>query len=135
MRIPPARASLRPPRRRWTARRSSRCPATAGRDKTPFARGSRRRLGAPKRQPRHRARRCSTATGLELGNGIDLRVSETREALEDGERLLACRGDGLAAWLGAVHAALLGGIGTLVVVGLWMFLVPTLHRRQRLQED
>jgi len=99
------------------------------------SRGSRRRLGAPKRQPRHRARRCSTATGLELGNGIDLRVSETREALEDGERLLACRGDGLAAWLGAVHAALLGGIGTLVVVGLWMFLFPTLHRRQRLQED
>jgi hypothetical protein len=39
----------------------------------------------------------------------------------------------LAAWLGAMPAALLGGIGTLLVVGLWMFLFPTLRRRQRLQ--
>jgi MFS family permease len=37
-----------------------------------------------------------------------------------------------AAWLGAVGATVLGGIGTLVVVGLWMALFPTLRRRQRL---
>jgi predicted MFS family arabinose efflux permease len=39
----------------------------------------------------------------------------------------------LAAWVGAMHAAVLGGIGTLLVVGLWMMIFPTLRRRQRLQ--
>jgi MFS family permease len=38
-----------------------------------------------------------------------------------------------AAWLGAVQATLLGGIGTLLVVGLWMMMFPTLRRRQGLQ--
>jgi hypothetical protein len=37
-----------------------------------------------------------------------------------------------AAWLGAMRAALLGGVGTLLVVGLWMLMFPTLRRRQRL---
>ncbi|HET7266500.1 MAG TPA: MFS transporter [Oleiagrimonas sp.] len=38
----------------------------------------------------------------------------------------------LAAWLGAVGATLVGGIGTLVVVGVWMVLFPTIRRRQSL---
>jgi MFS family permease len=38
----------------------------------------------------------------------------------------------LASWLGAVPAALLGGLGTLVVVGAWMAIFPTLRRRQTL---
>jgi MFS family permease len=38
----------------------------------------------------------------------------------------------LASWVGAVHAAVLGGIGTLIVVGVWMLMFPTLRRRQRL---
>jgi predicted MFS family arabinose efflux permease len=38
----------------------------------------------------------------------------------------------LAAWMGAINATLVGGIGTLVVVGLWMWMFPTLRRRQRL---
>jgi MFS family permease len=38
----------------------------------------------------------------------------------------------LASWVGAVHAAVIGGIGTLAVVGLWMLMFPTLRRRQRL---
>lgn len=41
----------------------------------------------------------------------------------------------LAAWLGAVNATLLGGIGTLVVVGLWMTMFPTLRRRQKLHVE
>lgn len=41
----------------------------------------------------------------------------------------------LAAWLGAMQATLVGGIGTLVVVGLWMLMFPTLRRRQRLQGE
>lgn len=40
----------------------------------------------------------------------------------------------LAAWLGAVPAAAIGGIGTLVVVALWMKWFPGLRRRQRLDE-
>ena len=39
----------------------------------------------------------------------------------------------LAVWLGAVNATVFGGIGTLVVVGLWMAMFPGLRRRQRLQ--
>lgn len=38
----------------------------------------------------------------------------------------------LAAWLGAVNATVLGGVGTLLVVGLWMAMFPGLRRRQQL---
>jgi MFS family permease len=41
----------------------------------------------------------------------------------------------LAAWLGAVNATVLGGLGTLVVVGLWMAMFPTLRRRQKLHVE
>ena len=41
----------------------------------------------------------------------------------------------LAAWIGAINATLVGGIGTLVVVGLWMWMFPTLRRRQRLHAE
>lgn len=41
----------------------------------------------------------------------------------------------LAALMGAVPAAVLGGVGTLVVVGLWMTLFPHLRRRQKLESD
>ncbi|HEX5419172.1 MAG TPA: MFS transporter [Gammaproteobacteria bacterium] len=41
----------------------------------------------------------------------------------------------LAAWLGAVGATLIGGVGTLVVVGLWMLMFPALRRRERLQPE
>ena len=38
----------------------------------------------------------------------------------------------LAAAIGAVPAVLVGGLGTIVVVALWMRLFPTLRRRERL---
>ncbi|HEY0178708.1 MAG TPA: MFS transporter [Dokdonella sp.] len=38
----------------------------------------------------------------------------------------------LAAWLGAVGATIVGGLGTLVVVAIWIVLFPTLRRRERL---
>jgi MFS family permease len=41
----------------------------------------------------------------------------------------------LAAALGAVNATILGGIGTLVVVGLWMWWFPSLRHRQGLVSD
>src|SRR5690348_11200199 len=41
----------------------------------------------------------------------------------------------LAAWLGAVGSAVVGGIGTLAVVGLWMAMFPSLRRRQQLHME
>ena len=41
----------------------------------------------------------------------------------------------LAAALGAINAALIGGIGTLVVVGLWMWWFPSLRQRQGLVSE
>ncbi|WP_288477432.1 MFS transporter [uncultured Pantoea sp.] len=41
----------------------------------------------------------------------------------------------LAAWMGAAPAAALGGIGTLIVVALWMRLFPHLRRRQKLENE
>jgi uncharacterized protein (DUF2062 family) len=41
----------------------------------------------------------------------------------------------LAAWLGAVGATVIGGVGTLVVVGLWMAMFPSLRRRQQLHVE
>jgi MFS family permease len=38
-----------------------------------------------------------------------------------------------AAWWGAVPATVIGGVGTLIVVGLWMWWFPALRERQRLE--
>ncbi len=40
----------------------------------------------------------------------------------------------MAAWLGAVPAALVGGVGTLLIVALWTRLFPALRRVNRLSE-
>ena len=40
-----------------------------------------------------------------------------------------------AAWFGVVPAAVLGGVGTLLVVGLWRYLFPQLASRDQLQPD
>jgi hypothetical protein len=37
-----------------------------------------------------------------------------------------------AAWLGTVPAAVIGGVGTLVVVFLWALLFPTLRKADRM---
>jgi MFS family permease len=44
------------------------------------------------------------------------------------------RAGAAAAWLGAVPTVLIGGIGTLVIVALWMWLFPPLARVNRLEE-
>ena len=60
-------------------------------------------------------------------NGVNAIFINTSNQLGEFESGL------LAAWIGAVPAVLVGGVGTVVVVGLWMALFPTLRRRQRLQ--
>ncbi|HXE98148.1 MAG TPA: MFS transporter [Dongiaceae bacterium] len=40
-----------------------------------------------------------------------------------------------AAWFGAVPAALIGGVGTLAVVALWIYLFPQLVQRERLHNS
>ena len=57
-------------------------------------------------------------------NGIFINTSNQLGEFESGM---------LAAWIGAVPAVALGGIGTLLVVGLWIRMFPTLRRRQTLQ--
>jgi MFS family permease len=44
------------------------------------------------------------------------------------------RAGAVAAWLGAVPTALIGGIGTLIIVTLWMWLFPPLVRIDRLED-
>ena len=41
----------------------------------------------------------------------------------------------LAAWIGAIGATVIGGVGTLVVVALWMGMFPSLRRRQKLHVE
>jgi MFS family permease len=44
------------------------------------------------------------------------------------------RAGAAAAWLGAVSTVLIGGIGTLVIVALWLWLFPPLARVNRLED-
>ncbi|NBD22327.1 MFS transporter [Paenibacillus glycinis] len=41
----------------------------------------------------------------------------------------------MAGWLGAVPAAFIGGVGTIVVAGLWMLMFPSLRRLRSLEEE
>jgi hypothetical protein len=42
------------------------------------------------------------------------------------------RAGAVAAWLGPVGSVIVGALGTLLVVGLWMRIFPSLVRRDRL---
>jgi hypothetical protein len=44
------------------------------------------------------------------------------------------RAGAAAAWFGAVPTVLFGGIGTLIIVALWMWLFPPLTRIDRLED-
>ena len=60
-------------------------------------------------------------------NGVNAIFINTSNQLGEFESGL------LAAWIGAVPAVLVGGVGTIVVVGLWMAMFPTLRRRDHLR--
>ena len=78
------------------------------------------------------AAKVGTGIVAELGA---MRISDEIDALEVmgiNSVTFLCATRMLAAWLGAVGATVIGGVGTLLVVGIWVAMFPTLRRRQRL---
>ncbi len=59
-------------------------------------------------------------------NGLFIGASNQLGEFESG---------GTAHWFGTVPAVVMGGVGTLVVTGVWIKLFPTLANRDRLHED
>ncbi len=76
-------------------------------------------------------------TLVQLGTPDDMRGRVTAvNALFIGasNQLGEFRAGAAAAWLGAVPTVLIGGVGTLVIVALWMWLFPPLVRVDRLED-
>lgn len=75
----------------------------------------------------------NTLVQLETPEGMRGRVSAVNSLFIGASNQLGEFESGVtAAWFGAVRAVLLGGIGTLAVVGLWTRLFPELGKRDRL---
>lgn len=75
----------------------------------------------------------NTLVQLETPEGMRGRVSAVNSLFIGASNQLGEFESGLtAAWFGAVRAVLLGGVGTLVVVGLWAKWFPALAKRDRL---
>jgi hypothetical protein len=73
---------------------------------------------------------------LETPDAMRGRVSAVNSVFIGASNQLGEFESGLAAaWLGAVGSVVLGGIGTLAVVGAWIKLFPDLARRERLAAD
>ena len=75
----------------------------------------------------------STLVQLETPDAMRGRVSAVNGLFIGASNQLGEFESGLtAAWFGTVPAVVLGGLGTLLVTGLWVRLFPTLARRDRL---
>ena len=78
----------------------------------------------------------SSLVQLETPDEMRGRVSAVNSVFIGASNQLGEFESGLtAAWFGVVPAAVLGGVGTLLVVGLWRHLFPQLASRDRLQPD
>jgi len=74
-----------------------------------------------------------TLVQLETPDEMRGRVSAVNATfISTSNQLGEFRAGAMAAWLGTVNSAMLGGLGTLIVVALWMRLFPALARRDRL---
>ena len=74
-----------------------------------------------------------TLVQLETPDEMRGRVSAVNATfISTSNQLGEFRAGAMAAWLGAVNSAMLGGLGTLLVVLLWMRLFPALALRDRL---
>jgi MFS family permease len=75
----------------------------------------------------------STLVQLETPDAMRGRVSAVNAIFINTSNQLGEFESGLtAAWFGTVASVLVGGIGTLAIVGLWMWWFPALRRRDRL---
>ena len=73
------------------------------------------------------------AVQLAMADALRGRVSAVNVMFIGASNELGEFESGLAAgWLGPVRAVVLGGVGTLAVVALWMRLFPSLAARERL---
>jgi MFS family permease len=73
---------------------------------------------------------------LETPDGMRGRVSAVNAIFINTSNQLGEFESGVtAAWFGAVPAAVIGGLGTLVVVVLWMWWFPELRERRRLESE
>lgn len=78
----------------------------------------------------------STLVQLETPDALRGRVSAVNSIFINTSNQLGEFESGmLAAWVGAVGSALIGGIGTLAVVGVWMWWFPALRDREQLQSE
>jgi len=74
-----------------------------------------------------------TLVQLETPDEMRGRVSAVNATfISTSNQLGEFRAGAMAAWLGTVNSAMLGGLGTLIVVALWMRLFPALAQRDRL---
>ncbi len=74
-----------------------------------------------------------TLVQLETPDEMRGRVSAVNATfISTSNQLGEFRAGAMAAWLGAVNSAMIGGLGTLLVVALWMRLFPALALRDRL---
>ena len=78
----------------------------------------------------------SSLVQLETPDEMRGRVSAVNSVFIGASNQLGEFESGLtASWFGVVPAAVMGGVGTLLVVGLWRYLFPQLAGRDRLQPD
>jgi MFS family permease len=74
-----------------------------------------------------------TLVQIETPDAMRGRVSAVNATfISTSNQLGEFRAGSTAAWLGPVGAVVLGGVGTLIVVALWMRLFPALFKRDRL---
>ncbi|HEY2630531.1 MAG TPA: MFS transporter, partial [Usitatibacter sp.] len=74
-----------------------------------------------------------TLVQLETPDEMRGRVSAVNAAfISTSNQLGEFRAGSMAAWLGPVGSAMVGGVGTLIVVALWMRLFPALAQRDQL---
>ncbi|MBR9885968.1 MAG: MFS transporter [Oceanospirillales bacterium] len=78
----------------------------------------------------------STVVQLETPDEMRGRVSSVNGFfISTSNQLGEFRSGVLAAWVGAVPAIVIGGVGTLAIVALWSYWYPTLVKRNRLESE
>jgi len=77
----------------------------------------------------------STLVQLETPDEMRGRVSAANSVFIGSSNQLGEFESGVtAAWFGVVPAIIIGGIGTIAIVGIWMYLFPHLVQRNKLDK-